>query len=89
MTKEYEELGAENVKRANERQVGGSHYQNMDIQPWDVIDTYPFEQAIGYYRGTIEAYLMRAGRKGPELEDYEKALHTLEKLVEFYKKHRG
>ena len=77
-----EELGVENAKL---RQVGGSHYKDMPIQPWDVIDNYPFEQAVGFYRGTIEAYIMRAGHKGPALEDYEKALHTLEKLVAFIK----
>ena len=67
---------------ANERQVAGSHYKDMRIQPWDVIDSLPHGQAIGFYRGNALKYIMRAGEKGPAKEDYEKAVHYLEKLLE-------
>ena len=86
-----EELGAENhqweahpAKKtpANEKQVGGSHYRKMKIQPWDVIDSMPHGQAMGFYRGNALKYIMRAGEKGPAKEDYEKAIHYLEKLLE-------
>ena len=86
-----EELGAENSEweahpakkqTANERQVAGCHYKNMKVQPWDVIDSMPHAQAIGFYRGNALKYIMRAGEKGPVREDYEKAVHYLEKLLE-------
>ena len=67
---------------ANERQVAGCHYKNMKVQPWDVIDSMPHAQAIGFYRGNALKYIMRAGEKGPVREDYEKAVHYLEKLLE-------
>lgn len=66
----------------NQSQVGGTHYTAMPIQPWDVIDTWPSEQRIGFYRGTALAYIMRAGLKGDQAEDLAKAHHTLAKLLE-------
>lgn len=68
--------------KANDRQVGGSHYKDRTIQPWDVIDTFDHAQAIGFYKGNAIKYIMRAGSKGPAREDYEKAIHYLEKLLE-------
>jgi len=70
------------ARRANTYQVGGSHYLSMDIQPWDIIDTWPLEQRIGFYKGNALKYLMRMGRKGPLEEDARKALHYAEKLDE-------
>ena len=67
---------------ANERQVAGSHYKQMSVQPWDVIDSLPHAQSIGFYRGNALKYIMRAGEKGSAKEDYEKAIHYLEKLLE-------
>lgn len=78
-----EELGVENVKRqAQQRQVGGDHYKKMDVQPWDVIDYGPKQQAIGFYRYNSLKYIMRAGEKGDFKEDIAKAQHYLEKLLE-------
>jgi hypothetical protein len=68
--------------KANDRQVAGEHYKNMRIQPWDVIDSLDHAQAIGFYRGNALKYIMRAGEKGPAREDYEKARHYLDKLLE-------
>jgi len=94
---EVEELGADNAKqtltdwikeantkdtKANSRQVAGDHYKQMRIQPWDVIDSLDHAQSIGFYRGNALKYIMRAGEKGPAREDYEKAIHYLEKLLE-------
>lgn len=67
---------------ANEKQVGGDHYKDMKVQPWDVIDSLPHAQAMGFYRGNALKYIMRAGEKGSAKEDYEKAIHYLEKLLE-------
>lgn len=65
----------------NQTQVGGDHYTAMPIQPWAIIDTWPLEQRIGFYRGNALKYLLRAGSKGPSREDYAKARHYLDKLT--------
>lgn len=67
---------------ANERQVGGGHYKNKEVQPWDVVDQGPIEQAIGFYRYNSLKYIMRAGEKDPFKQDIAKAHHYLEKLLE-------
>ena len=63
---------------ASERQVGGEHYRKFKIQPWDVIDEYD----LSFYAGSVLKYLLRAGNKGPALEDLKKARHYLDKLIE-------
>lgn len=70
------------VKAANSMQVGGDHYKKMDVQPWDVIDHGPRQQAIGFYRYNGLKYIMRAGEKGDFKEDIQKAHHYLQKLLE-------
>jgi hypothetical protein len=70
------------IKAANTTQVGGDHYKRMDIQPWDVIDHGPRQQAIGFYRYNSLKYIMRAGEKGDFKEDIQKAHHYLQKLLE-------
>ena len=68
--------------RANEQQVGGDHYKQMDIEPWDVIDTWPVDQQIGYHRGNALKYLMRMGSKDESPQEIKKGRHYLEKLLE-------
>ena len=64
-----------------DRTVGPSHYTEMAIQPWDVMEAcMPRAEFLGYLRGNAIKYLMRADRKGG-VEDYRKAKHYLEKLV--------
>lgn len=67
---------------ARTHQIGGDHYARQTVQPWDVIDTWPLEQRIGFYRGNALKYVMRAGSKGPAAEDIAKAQHYLAKLCE-------
>ena len=67
---------------ANSKQVAGEHYMKMDIEPWNVIDTWPLEQRIGFYRGNALKYIMRMGNKDERLQEIEKAGHYIEKLVE-------
>ena len=64
------------------RQVGGDHYKKLAVQPWDVVDTWPIEQQIGYYRGGALKYIMRMGSKDESVQEVGKGLHYLEKLVE-------
>lgn len=68
--------------RARGRQIGGTHYKEMDVQPWDVVDTWPRNQQIGYYRGGALKYIMRMGSKDVSLTEIEKGMHYFEKLIE-------
>ena len=68
--------------RAKDRQEGGNHYKAMSVEPWDVIDSWSAEAAIGFYRGNALKYIMRAGAKGDPVEDLKKARHYIDKLIE-------
>jgi hypothetical protein len=67
---------------ANDYMIGGSHYKDMTIEPWDVADTWPVEQQIGVYRHGALKYIMRMGYKDTDIQELKKAIHYLEKLVE-------
>lgn len=67
---------------ADKQQIGGTHYVNMQVAPWDVVDTWPVEQRIGYYRGGALKYIMRCGSKDEQLQEIRKAAHYLDKLIE-------
>jgi len=69
-------------ERAAKTQYGGTHYVKMVIQPWDVVDTWPIEQRIGYYRGGALKYIMRMGEKDASLQEIQKAAHYCQKLAE-------
>jgi hypothetical protein len=68
--------------RANDMQVGGSHYkQEGTPQHWDVVIALNWD----YLTGAATKYLWRLGRKGDEnkaIEDIGKAIHFLEKKRE-------
>ncbi len=66
-----------NVKTANAKQEGGSHYKNKAIQPWDYI----IGNELGYLEGNIVKYVSRWKDKGG-VEDLKKAQHYLQKLIE-------
>ena len=68
--------------KANDLQIGGDHYKTMGVEPWDVVDTWPFEQRVGYYRGGALKYLMRMGTKDENAQEINKAAHYLQKLAE-------
>ena len=70
---------------ASDRQVGGDHYKKMGIQVWYVVDTWPRDQQIGYYRGGALKYLMRMGSKDEQTQEIAKGIHYLEKLLEVLK----
>jgi len=68
-------------------QVGGDHYLNMSIQPWDVMrSTMSHEAWLGFLRGNVIKYLMRDGSKRGS-EDLRKAHHYLEVLLEELESH--
>lgn len=68
--------------KANDIQIGGDHYKNMAVEPWDVIDTWPIEQRIGAYRAGALKYTMRMGSKDESIQEIKKGIHYLQKLVE-------
>lgn len=70
------------MQPASLRQVGGTHYKQMNVQPWDVVDGWPLELRIGYYRGNALKYLMRMGTKDEELQEILKCQHYVAKLAE-------
>lgn len=63
-------------------QFGGDHYKNMGVQPWNVVDSWPMEQRIGYYRGGALKYLMRMESKDENTQEIQKGIHYLTKLLE-------
>lgn len=63
--------------KANDLQVGGSHYQTSKVQHWDLIS----EMGTLYLIGCATKYVSRWRKKNGR-EDLEKALHYVSKLEE-------
>jgi hypothetical protein len=66
-----------NGMSANDIQVGGNHYKDQAIQPWDYIAS----NNIGYLEGNAIKYLSRWKKKGG-IDDLRKAEHYVKKLIE-------
>lgn len=73
------------VSNASKHQVGGTHYVKLSIQPWDIVDTWGWAERVGYYRGNAVKYLLRIGHKDSPVQEAQKAIHYLEKLIEVLK----
>lgn len=70
------------LAKADQRQVSGDHYKTMPIQPWAVMESVlTREEFIGYLKGNVVKYAMRAGRKEGS-DDAGKAQHYQQKLKE-------
>ncbi len=66
---------------ADTRQVGGSHYKAMDVQPWEAMETLlTYDEFIGFLKGNMIKYAMRQGLKDPA--DAEKFRHYRQKYLE-------
>ena len=65
------------IQRADDTQVGGSHYKDKTIQPWDYI----IANDLGYLEGNVVKYVSRWKNKNG-VEDLKKAQHYLSKLIE-------
>ena len=61
----------------NDKQVGGTHYKKLQIQPWDYI----LANSLGYCEGSAIKYLSRWRDKGG-IQDLYKAKHFIDKLIE-------
>ena len=70
------------IQTARDKQVAGTHYKDMGVEPWDVVDTWPLEQRIGAYRHGALKYVMRMGSKDEQLQEIKKCGHYIEKLIE-------
>lgn len=79
----------ETLSKANDKQVAGTHYKDMGVEPWDVVDTWPLEQRIGAYRHGALKYLMRMGSKDEQLQEIKKCGHYIEKLIEVLEEQNG
>ena len=67
---------------ADARQVDGTHYKDLPIQPWDTMQAVlTHDEFVGYLKGCILKYTMRQGRK-EGTDDAGKALHYMQKLRE-------
>jgi Protein of unknwon function (DUF3310) len=64
-------------KGANAMQVGGRHYKQLPIEPWDYIGA----NGLGFFEGNIIKYITRAA-KTRNRDDLLKAQHYLAKLLE-------
>lgn len=60
-----------------QRQVGGTHYEEMAIQPNEFI----VANNLGWYEGNVIKYVCRH-RKKNGVADLKKAAHYLELLIE-------
>ena len=67
---------------ANDTQVGGEHYRNMAMQPWDIMEAVlTKEEFVGFLKGCILKHTLRAGKK-EGTDDMGKAQHYAQKLSE-------
>jgi len=73
-----------NGTSANDLQIGGQHYKEMGMQPWDVMAAVlTHEEFVGFLKGNIIKYAMRQGKK--DSDDAGKARHYRMKLQELEK----
>ena len=64
-------------------QVGGTHYKDMHIQPWEAMKAWMTpEEYIGYHKGTIISYIAREHKKGG-VQDLYKGSHHYAELINF------
>lgn len=70
------------IHSALDTQVGGAHYKDMAVQPWQALEAWLTpEEYRGYHKGVAIAYLAREQSKGG-MQDIEKAVHHLQRLIE-------
>jgi hypothetical protein len=75
------EAAMEKLNNPNEYQVGGNHYRDLTLQPWELMEgILSKEEFVGFLKGNAIKYAMRQGRK--DSDDANKARHYLAKLAE-------
>jgi hypothetical protein len=72
--------------RADDLQVSGTHYKDMSMQPWAVMEAVlTHEEFVGFLKGNVIKYAMRQGKK-QDSDDAGKAKHYAMKLLEVLNK---
>lgn len=61
----------------NARQVGGTHYNQVSVQHWDLV----LLNKLPYLEAQITKYITRWQKKGQGVQDVEKSGHYLDKLI--------
>ena len=71
---------------ASDSQVGGNHYRELQVQPWDAMEDWmTTEQFQGYLLGNAIKYLSRFNADAPGkggIADLKKARHYLDRMIE-------
>jgi hypothetical protein len=71
-----------NGTSADDLQISGTHYKDMPIQPWAIMEAVmTYDEFVGFLKGNIIKYSLRAGRKDGS-DDAGKAEHYMQKLRE-------
>lgn len=68
----------EQMIKASDKQVGGSHYKDCKIQPVEYI----VGNDLTFLEGNIIKYITRHRRKGEGRKDIEKVIHYAEMILE-------
>ena len=68
--------------KADDMQVGGNHYKDLDPQPWDVMQALLTpDEFRGFLKGNMIKYAMRQGKKDSpdagKYHHYKKKLHEM------------
>jgi len=83
MSRRFDDLSDLN-EMARNYQLGGSHYTDKKIQPWDAMESWMTEEQFrGFILGNVIKYLARFQDKGGKL-DLQKAKHYLDKCLELW-----
>ena len=83
MSRRFDDL-SDFGEMARNYQLGGSHYTNKKIQPWDAMEEWMTEEQFnGFILGNVIKYMARFQDKGGKL-DLQKAKHYLDKLIEIW-----
>lgn len=83
MSTEFTEMSIEELDALN-KQVAGSHYKDLPIQPVEYI----YANALGYFEGNVIKYVSR-WRKKNGIADLEKAKHYIELLIQLENRNAG
>lgn len=72
-------MGKNSLNRlgAMKHQIDGTHYKDMPIQPWEVIE----KNGLDYFEGSALKYLLRWRRKDGVI-DLDKIIHYVERIKE-------
>jgi hypothetical protein len=69
---------------ARNYQLGGTHYTDKKVQPWDAMQEWMTEEQFkGFLIGNVIKYIARFQDKGGVL-DLQKCKHYLDKLIEVW-----